>query len=291
MAATAQASSPAGWLAGWARQGIESFVAAQKILLDLTAHENSLVIGAIRERLNLTNVRPTTAMVQFADKGVENLTAAGKILLDLAAGETALVAEGVQDAFPLPAPAGSVANMIRHRVDTMVDMEKHLLDAVAEQTHAAAESYGEGHGLRAGVQIAELARRGIVDFVDTEKKFLDLAAEEVTAAGKAEKNVRKGSRDRSKVLTELAKEGVEKYIDAQKKLLNLAIHELEAAAKPAAEAIAEERTSLAELTEKSVHNFVTAQKSLMDLAIKPMRPASATESKPKAARRPRRKQA
>ena len=235
MAASAQASSPAGWLAGWARQGIESFVAAQKILLDLTAHENALVIGAIRERLNVAKTQPGAIMIQFADKGVENLTAAGKILLDLAAGETALVTEGVKDAFSLPPVADSVANVIRHRVDTLVDMEKHLLDAVAEQTHAAVESYEQGNGLKAAAEFAEVARRGIVDFVDTEKKFLDLAAEEVTAAGKAEKNGRKTPRERSKVLTDLAKEGVEKYIDAQKKLLNLAIHEMEAATKPAHE--------------------------------------------------------
>src|SRR5579872_1312528 len=126
MAATAQGPSPAAWLAGWARQGIESFVAAQKILLDLTAHENALVIGAIRERLNLAKTEPGAKVIYLADKGVENLTAAGKILLDLAAGETALVTEGVNDAFPLPPAAGSVANVIKHRVDTLVDMEKHL---------------------------------------------------------------------------------------------------------------------------------------------------------------------
>jgi len=231
-------------------------------------------------------------VIHIADKGIENLTAAGKILLDLAAGETALVTEGLKDAFPLPPAADSVANVIRHRVDTLVDMEKHLLDAVAEQTHAVAESYGDGNGLKAAVQFAEVARRGIVDFVDTEKKFLDLAAEEVNAAGKTEKNGRKTVRDRSKVLTDLAKEGVEKYIDAQKKLLNLAIHEVEAATKPAPDpAVEAERTSLAELTQKGVTNFVTAQKSLMDLAIKPIRTAAAAEAKPKSARRPRRKQA
>lgn len=241
--------------------------------------------------MNLAKSQPAVKAVQFADKGVENITAAGKILLDLAAGETALMTEGVKDAFPLPPAAGSVVNVIRHRVDTLVDMEKHLLDAVAEQTHAAAESYEAGNGLKAAAEFAEVARRGIVDFVDTEKKFLDLAAEEVTAAGKAEKNGRKTTRERSKVLTDLAKEGVEKYIDAQKKLLNLAIHEMEAATKPAHEPAAEDRTSLAELTEKSVKNFVTAQKSLMDLAIKPIRAASPTETKPRVARRPKRKQA
>ena len=46
------AHSPANQLVGWARQGIDSFVAAQKILLDLTAQQNALVIGMLRENLS-----------------------------------------------------------------------------------------------------------------------------------------------------------------------------------------------------------------------------------------------
>jgi len=283
--ATAEAPSPAARLAGWARQGIESFVAAQKILLDLTAQENALVIGMVRERISNPRHRPDTAVIKFADKGVENITSVGKILLDFAAGETALVADGITSVLPLPPVAGTVANVVRHRIDTLVDMQKNLLDAVAEQTHAVAESYEEGNGLKAAANVVELARRGIVDFVDTEKKFLDLAAEEVTAKPAA----RKAPRDRAKVLTDLAKEGVDKYIDAQKKLLNFAIHQLEAEAKPAAEE-EEPQTSFAELTQKSVHNFVNAQKSLMDLAMKPIRSAAPERAK-KAAHRPRRKAA
>jgi hypothetical protein len=288
MAATAQNPSPAGRLAGWARQGIESFVAAQKILLDLAAQENAMVIGVVRERLSNPATRPDTVIVKLADQGVENLTAVGKILLDLAAGETAIVADGVKEGLRLPVPADALASVVQHRVDTLIDMQRRLLDAVAEQTHAVAESYGEGKGMMAGTHVVELARRGIVDFVDTEKKFLNLAAEEVTAASKGAKEGHKSTRERSKVLTELAKEGVEKYIDAQKKLLNLAIHQMETNGKAAAEAFEDPRTSFAELTQKSVHNFVTAQKSLMDLAVKPMRPPAA-EHKAKATHRAKRK--
>ena len=285
------APSATSYVAGWARQGIESFVAAQKILLDLAAQENALVIGMVRERLHKPSFRPADSFVRIADKSVENFTAAGKVLLDLAAGQTALAVDGVKEGLRLPVAACAVADLVRHRVDTFIGMQKHWLDAATEQTHAVAESYREGKGLKPGRRMAELARQGIVGFVESEKKFLDFVAQEVTTATKDGKKNGKPARDRFKLLTELAREGVEKYIDAQKKLLHLAIDQVESVGKAAGErkevVRKEPRTTWSELTEKSVRNLVTAQKSLMDLAVKPIK-ASATEEVRKAARaRPR----
>lgn len=203
----------------------------------------------------------------------------------MAAAETALVVDGMTEGLPyFPVAADTAANVIRHRVDTFVGLQKQWLNMAAEKTHAVAESYQEGKGFKAGENAAELARKAVEEFVETEKKFLDMAAHDVTAATKAGPEAHKPARNRSKVLTELAKEGVEKYIDAQKKLLSLAIKEFESNGEKTGEqhkvARKELRASLAELTEKSVHNLVTAQKSLMDLAIKPQK-ASAAEKTPK----------
>ncbi len=286
------APSATSHVAGWARQGIESFVAAQKILLDLAAQENALVIGMVRERLPKPSFRPGDSFARIADKSVENFTAAGKVLLDLAAGETAVVVDGVKQGLRLPVVASAAADLVRHRVDTFIDMQKHMLDVARNHTHAVAESYQEGKGLMAGTRMAEMVRQGIEGFVEAEKKFLDLVAQEVTAVTKEGKKDGKPARDRFKVFTELAREGVEKYIEAQKKLLHLAIDQLESVGEAAAEGKKEvvrkePRTSWAELTEKSVRNLVTAQKSLMDLAVKPIK-ASATEEVRKAHRgRPR----
>ncbi len=290
---SSQTSSPVSQLAGWTRQGIESFVAAQKILFDLAAQQNALVIGVMRDRLSGSRVRPDLAIAKIADKGVENITAAGKILLDLAAGETALVAGGLNEGLRLPPAAGVLTFVVRQRVNAFIDTQKRLLDAAAAQTHAIAESYREGKGWMAGGNVAELARRAIEGFVETEKKFLNLVAQEVTAATKGGKEGHTPARDRFKVLTQLARESVEKYIDAQKKLLDLAIEQMEFTGKAAGERIAvlqkQARESWGELTEKSVRNFVIAQKSLMDLAAKPLK-ASATEETRKTPRaRPRHK--
>jgi len=273
--------SPVRELVGWARQGVESFVAAQKILLDVTARQNALVIGMARERLSKTRIRPGATIAKVADKGVENFTAAGKILLGLAAGEITLAADGVKQGMRLPAVASTVADVARHQVDTLIDMQKRLLDAAAEQTHALAESYREGKGVSPGASVARLARRAIEGFVEAEKKFLDLAAHEVTAAAKAGKQGRKPAEDRSKVLTQLAREGVEKYIDAQKKVLHLAVEQMESTGKATSErleaALKEARASWDEVTARTMWNFVIARESLKNLPVKPVKASAAEE--------------
>lgn len=279
--AAVRTSPPPGRLASWSRQAVESFVAAQRILLELTAQQNALVIGIVRERVKMPKGRPGKKAARIADHTVTGLTGAGKLLLELAAGESALVVQGVKEGLHLPAIGSVVADVVQHRFEAFINMLKHLLDSVAEQVHTVVESYEHDKSLLKSTDIGGLVRRGIESFVETEKHFLDLVVEEVTEATEAGKHGRKAGMDRSKLLMKLARQGVEQFIDTQKKLLDLAIHQLEAeaetaaeraeAAKAAQEAKDALRSSLAELTQKSVQNLVTAQKSLLDLAVKPIR--------------------
>lgn len=284
-----RAAPPASLLVGWARQGMGSFMAAQRILLDLAAQENALLLGVAREQFGKEGFRPGARLAGMADVAVKNFTAAGKILLDLAAGETALVLEGMKEGLRLPASAGAVADVVQHRVETLIGLQKQLLVAAAEQTGTAAESYHEGEGLQAGARVAELARRGLKDLVASEKKFLELAAQEVSVATKGSKRKEKAPRKRMKVLTEMVREGTEKYMGAQKKLLELTIKQLETVGKAKSEHKEEGRKegqpSWAELTEKSVKNLVTAEKSLLDLAMR--RPQETAREEVRKTRRPR----
>lgn len=294
MGPSAQPGVPSpGRLASWVRQGVESFAAAQRILLDLTAQQNALAIGMLRERVKLPQIRPMASLIDVANRAITGLAGAGDILLDLAAGETTVAVDGVKEALRLGTAGGAVADVVRHRALTLIEMQRRLLDGVAAQMQEVAASYEEGKGLTGGASLSELARRAMEGFVETEKKFLDLVSEEVNAAT-APGGARKPSRDRSKVLTQLAREGVEKYIDAQKELLELAIRQISANGKTsreraeAARAAREElRTSFAELTRKSVKNFVNAEMSLLEMAVKPpKRPVKAAKAT-KAQRKPR----
>jgi len=281
-----EVASPGNVLTGWARQSVQSFVAAQKILMDLAAQENALLIGMVREGFSQPGTQLGASVAEIAEKGVENLTAVGKILLDLAADETALALDGVKEGLRLPPTAGAMAELARHRVGTFVELQKNLLDATADQAHAVAESFRDGGKMLDPTHVAELARRGIEGIVESEKKFLDLAAQEVSAVTKGDKHSRKPPRDRMQVLTEVAREGAGKYIDTQKKLLDLAIAQLEVTAKASREQLKALPRKVAqplwgELTEKSVKNFVTAEKSLLDLAMKPAKEADRKDAQPR----------
>jgi len=270
-----RAAPPASVLVGWARQGMGSFMAAQRILLDLAAQENAMLLGMAREQFGKDGIRPAAKLVEMADTGVKNFTAAGKILLDLAAGETEMMVEGVKEVLPLPASAGVVADVLKHRVETLIGLQKELLHAAEEQTRAVAKSVRDGDGMHAMTHAAELARRGMEGFVESEKKFLDLAAHAVTTAAKGSKGT-KAPRDRMKVLTEMVKEGAEKYMGAQKKLLEMTLEQLETMGKAEHKKTEpkEGKSVWADLTEKSVKNVVTAEKSLLELAMKPVKEAT-----------------
>jgi hypothetical protein len=279
---SSKAFTPVSQLASWARQGIESFVAAQKLLFDHTAQQNALVTGMVRKGLHEPRLSPVDTIAKIADSSVENLTAAGKILLDLAAGETALVADWAKQGPALPA-ARALPEVVRHRVDTFVDMQKRLLDLATEQTHAVAESYRKGELPKIGGSVAEVATRAFEGFVETEKRFLLLAALDVAVASKGDTQGRTAARNQLKMLTQLAREGVEKYVNAQQKLLNLAIDQLESTGKATGEHIEAVRkevsTSWGELTQKSIASFVVAQKSLRDLAAKPLKAMAADKTR------------
>jgi hypothetical protein len=281
-----RAAPPASLLVGWARQGMGSFMAAQRILLDLAAQENALLLGMAREQFGKDGFQPAAMLMGMADTGMKNFTTAGKILLDLAAGETEMMVEGVKEVLPLPAGAGAMADVVKHRVDTLIGLQKELLDAAEEQTRAVAKSVRDGDGMHAMTHAAELARRGMEGFVESEKKFLDLAAHAVTTAAKGGKGNAKAPRDRMKVLTGMVKEGAEKYMGAQKKLLEMTLEQMETMGKVEHKKTGpkEGKSVWADLTEKSVKNVVTAEKSLLELAMKPVK-----EATHKAAPRPRSK--
>jgi hypothetical protein len=291
MSAAARAEArfvePLGRPVSWTRQAVGTFVAAQKILLDLTAQQNAMVIGLIRERVRIPSINPGPRAARAARKGVKASGGAGRLLLDLAASETALLAEAVKEGFRLAPAASTFTSILSHRIDTVIEDLKRLIDAVSRQIISALDSYLGGKGLTPEAGVAELVRQGIIGFVEVEKRFLDLVVEEVNMAVEHGRNGKKPVRPRN--LSKLARQAVEEFIETQKKLLDLAIEQFDQPEPAVEEKRPEKHTSLAELTQRSVQNLVTAQKSLLELAVKPIRPSAAGKPAREAAKRTARK--
>ena len=265
----AHASSPVSTVAQWARQGLESFVATQKILLDLAAQQNSLALGFVRERIDFSPLRPLTGIVDLAGQGLANFVAAQKILLDLAAEENGLLLQGVRDGLALTGTPALMTDAIRTGVDEFVGMQKKFLDMVDAQAKAAVGAITEGKPYE-GKSMAEVTRQGLENFVHTQKKFLDLMTD---AANAGKGKVIKPAPHRKVSVT--VQESVDKFVDAQKKLLDVAAKQIEGAMQSAEKMMRpspEPSTTLGEVARRGFENFVNAQKSLLDVAMKPFMP-------------------
>jgi hypothetical protein len=272
-----RASSPAGLLATWARQGIESFIAAQKILLDLTAQQYALGMGMIRERARFPSLLPgASSILELAGQGVTSFVGVQKILLELTVGESKIAIEALKKGLRLPPAASAMADLVESGVSTFIDMQQRLLETTVTETQAAIEAYRAGRPMMTGEHAAQLARRGVLSFVEAHKKFLDAVSEQVEKAtqGNGDAKPAVSSTERSKELTALARDAADKFVDAQRKLLHLAVDQLEPKTpKPRGRGRPAPQTSMAALTQKTIRNFTEAQKSLLDLAVKPIRRA------------------
>ena len=255
--------------AEWVQQGTENFFAAQRILLDLVMRQNAMAMGALRERLSAT--KPGTgALTGVAGEGFANFAAAQKILLELAKRQNEIVMLGVKERVGPATPAGAMADLLRHSVETFVNLQEHFLEAAAKQTKAWAESAKTGKPITAK-EFADFAREEMASFVHTQKEFLDVIAEETAKATKEGKGTVKPTPKTD--LTELARNSVDAFVEAQKELLDTAGRQIALNLKgvrKSADAFATRGESpLSALTRQGVENFVAAQKALLDVMVNP----------------------
>src|SRR6185437_6419075 len=71
-------------LSGWMQQGVNSFFATQRILLDLAMRQNASVMHLLRERLADPHHSPAAILTELAGEGMSNFIEAQKVLLNLA---------------------------------------------------------------------------------------------------------------------------------------------------------------------------------------------------------------
>src|SRR5689334_16686140 len=118
-AATWYQASPFSFLTGWAKQGMESFFATQRILLDLVMRQNATTMTAIRQRLAEVRSVPAEAMTEMAGEGISNMIAAERVLLHLAQRENEILLGAAQERAGRNPPGAAVTNAIRRSIDNL----------------------------------------------------------------------------------------------------------------------------------------------------------------------------
>jgi hypothetical protein len=268
----ARESSFVSLLSGWAQQGVQSYFATQRVLLDLAMRQNASVMHVLRERLSDPQHSPATLVTELASEGVTNLMEAQQVLLDLTQRQNEIVMGGVKERVDGSSAAVAMTDLLRRSVDTAIEMQQKFLNIADKQAHTWIEAANTGKAFKSDA-LVELAREAMDNFVHAEKKFLDVVADE-TAKATASHHVNRGTKKVNRTeLTELARQATDSFIDAQKKLVDVAGQQVNANLKTANKTIDVmgplPLVPFSDLTREGVKSFVEAQKALMEVMTKP----------------------
>jgi hypothetical protein len=258
-------------LSGWAQQGVHSFFATQRILLDLAMKQNVDVMRALREHLNDPHHSPTAILSEVAGEGMTTFIEGQKILLDLGKKQNEILMSGVKERIGDSPAAHALADLLQRSVETFVHMQHEFLKIADKQTHTWVEAAKVGKPYQPEHLIA-LAREGVENFVRAQKQFLDIVADE-TAKATGGKHLAGAKKIKRTELSELARQATESLIDAQKRLVDVAGKQVNAAVKTTGGTLELLRpfplVPFGELIRDGVKSYVDAQKALMDAVVKP----------------------
>lgn len=257
-------------LTGWVQQGVESFFATQRVLVDVAMRQNATAMKTLRETLTDPEHSPVAIATELAIEGTSSFVEAQRILLNLVQQENDIIMNGVKDRMAGAMPMTAMTDLFRRSVDTFIRMHQDFLKITSKQTLNWLEAVKAGKGYQ-GTHFVDLAREGMDTFVQSQKKFLDVIAQETSrmTAGKEQATKHVGKVELSK----LAREATNSFIEAQKKLLDVVGQQMTVNLKTATKTL--EMLSparllpVANLTGEGVRSFVDAEKSMIESMIKP----------------------
>src|ERR1039457_3083986 len=257
-------SSFVSLLSGWAQQGVQSFFATQRILLDLAMRQNTSLMHSVRQQLSDPNHFPTAILSEVTAEGVANFIEGQKILLDLGQKQNEILMTGVKERLGDWPPAEAVTDLLRRSVETFIDMQREFLKIAGKQTHTWVEAAKTGKAYDPEL-LVETAREAMDHFVKSQKHFMDVIADE-TAKATGSKPTHFVKSTKKTELAQLAREATESFIDAQKKLVDVAGQQMNAEVKTVGKTFELLRPfpflPLADLTREGVKSYVDAQKAL-----------------------------
>jgi len=263
-------SSLVSLLSGWAQQGVQSFFASQRILVDLAMRQNASLMSSLRQQLSDPNHSPSAVLGEVTAEGVENFIEGQTILLELGHKQNEILMNGVKERVGEWPPAQAVIDLLQRSVETFIDMQQEFLKIAGKQSHSWVEAAKAGKPYQSE-HVVELARAAMENFVKAQKHFMDVIADETAKAtgGKHSNGVKKTKQTE---LSQLARQATETFIDAQRKLVDVAGRQMNANVKSAGKTLELLRPfpflPLAELTREGVKSYVDAQKELMDVMVK-----------------------
>jgi len=263
-------------LSGWVQQGLDSFFATQRILVDLAIRQNTSAIKTFREGITESEASDSVSkiLMEIAVEGTSNYIEAQHLLLDMAEQENEILMNGVKQRVGENETAMAVTNVVRRSVETFIEMQQNFLMMAKKRT----QGYLQGaDGDRKG--LVDMASEAMEEFANAQKRFLDVISEETSGKKKDHQKVPRTT------LVELGQAATESFIEAQKKLLDLAGQQVNVSMQAATRAL--ELNSpvrlmpMAEVAGESIRSFVDAEKALLHTMKKVRTQATAQPESPR----------
>jgi hypothetical protein len=260
-------SSFASLLMGWTQQGIDSFLATQRILADFAMRKSTGAIESLREGVSGRENSPTAILTELAVEGTASLTEAQRVLLNLLEQENGILMDAVADRVEGYGPAVSVANRLRRGIDTLVEMQQEFLTIASKHLQERLQKTKAGE-VPSAECVVDAARDAMDNFVRAQKKLLDV----IVSDGAKPKSGKADDKKKAEI-SNIAREAASSFIDAQKSLLDLAGQQvnvnLQVAGRLGEMANLLRLSPLPMITGNSVKSFVEAEKAVLDSIMKP----------------------
>jgi hypothetical protein len=291
-------ASAVSMISGWAQQGVQTFFATQRILLDLAMRQNANVMHVLRQQLSDPHHSPRTMISEIADEGMANFLEGQKVLLDLGKQQNQILMTGLKERVGDCPRRAAAIDLLRRSVETFIQMQEEFLKIAGKQTHTWMEAAKAGKPYQPQHLVGS-AREAMDTFVKAQKHLLDVIAEETSKAtrGKPADGAKKAKKTE---LSEVARQATESFIEAQKRLVDVAGRQVNANVKAAGKTLEFVQPlpflPLGELAREAVKSYVEAQRAFMDVIARPSnghgtpktvrrvkRPARATKRAPAAA--------
>jgi len=257
-------------ISGWAQQGVRTFFATQRILLDLAMRQNANVMHVLREQLSDPHHSPTAILSEVAGEGMTNFLEGQKVLLDLGKQQNEILMTSVKERIGDCPRRLAAIELLRRSVDTFIHMQQEFLQIAGKQTHTWVTAAKAGKPYQPE-NLVDLAREGMENFVKAQKQFLDVIAEE-TARATSPKRTETAKKVKKTELSEIARQATESFIDAQKKLVDVAGQQMNANVRNVGKTLELFQPlpflPLGELSREAVKSYVDAQSALMDVITK-----------------------
>jgi len=259
------------FISGWAQQGVRTFFASQRILLDLAVRQNANVMHILRQQLSDPHHSPTAILSEVASEGLDNFLEGQNILLDLGKQQNKILTTGVKERIGDCPRRMAAVDLLRRSLDSFIEMQEQFLKIAGKQTHGWIDATKSGKPYQPE-NLLDLARESMDTFVKTQKEFLEIVAEEASNATGGKRT--NGAKKMKKTdLNDIARQATDSLVDAQKKLVDVVGEQMNSSVKTATKTLDLMQPlpllPLGELTREAVKSYVDAQKALMEVVARP----------------------